>query len=1393
MGSIQLINDKEYNCQKYCLQLEDDSRVMRVVCDLCVDCFPEKYEIEFYTDEIGNKIESPLSIENAIPCLLEAINVLYDNTNTASILTINATNVQHAIEQIDATTSNLEAVSHNPLTLNADDPTQQSLILNNQELTIKQATPSTDGVMSSEDKTKIDSIESGSTGDQLANEVPYNNSTSGLSAVDVQEAIDETEARVEISEGNITSLQSDLSDHVSSVTAHPSQNITYSNAGLVSTNVKDAIDEIKSIFDDSDIHDHVTLNASDTTQETITLNNQEVTVNLATQSTDGVMSAEDKLKLDNVANNANNYVHPNHTGDILSTGDGATVISSNSVGNTKLSDMLQSTVKGRASNTGLGDPQDLNAVQLREIINVEDGAQVNIVNSVAGKVGAVTLDTNDVAESSNLYFTENRVINSQIDGFVSTQGAIISTDSILTAIGKLDGNISAINSSEDDLSNNDTDDLSEGSVNLYYTETRVTNNSSVLANTAKVSADGSVTTHSDVTDAGSGIIISNDERSKLAGIENGATADQTGSEIKSLYESEPDTNAFTDAEKTKLSNALTNTVIDDDTFTTATPTSLASSQSIKAYVDAQIISVNEADEVIFDPTTSSINDATVNVQAAIVETVGRLDTAESSIITLQGSSHDAVTVTDSSEIDFTLTGQDITASLVTGSIDVLKLDSGVQTSLSLADSALQSFIETDPVFTASQAFNIDATDITNLSNLSGTNTGDQDLSGYVETTDINTLAELNAIITDATLIDTTDSRLSDARTPLAHTHVSADITDIQATISANSSVTANTAKVSADGSVSTHSDVDVAGATNGQVLTFNSTSGNWEPTAPGAAPVDSVNTQTGVVVLDADDIDDTSTAHKFVTAGDVTTLSNTSGTNTGDETLSSIQTKRPLKTVEGQSLEGSGDINLTASDVGLGNVDNTSDANKPISTATQTALDDKADLVAGKVPASQLPSFVDDVIEAANFASLPVGETGKIYITLDDNKTYRWTGSVYVEVGSNDVNSVNGETGIVVLTTGDIAEDTNKNYVTDADLTTLSNTSGINTGDQDLSGYSLTTHTHTASDITDFDTEVSNNASVTANTAKISNATHTGDVTGDSVLTIANDAVTNTKSADMAQNTIKGRISTGSGDPEDLTATQIRTIINVEDGATADQTSIVGITGTKVEYNTSVTDGNFMYIGDAPTSHTHVEADITLSDNTTNDVSTLKHGFMSKLPGTTTVFYRGDGTFAAPAATTVANAYVIQAFTDTTYNLVHNLGSYPVVQVLDSTGAVVIPLSIVNNTANDLTVTFTTTGTYTIIATLGSPQLQAYVSTAVDYSALVTDRIIEVTGENKTVTLPTANVSNVGYVYIIDNSSVGTTSVVGQGGELIQGQATQSVPPSSSMSIYANGTAWRII
>lgn len=56
----------------------------------------------------------------------------------------------------------------------------------------------------------------------------------------------------------------------------------------------------------------------------------------------------------------------------------------------------------------------------------------------------------------------------------------------------------------------------------------------------------------------------------------------------------------------------------------------------------------------------------------------------------------------------------------------------------------------------------------------------------------------------------------------------------------------------------------------------------------------------------------------------------------------------------------------------------------------------------GKVPSSQLPSYVDDVLEYADLAHFPAtGETGKIYIADDTNKTYRWSGSGFVEISES--------------------------------------------------------------------------------------------------------------------------------------------------------------------------------------------------------------------------------------------------------------------------------------------------------------------------------------------------------------------------------------------------------
>jgi hypothetical protein len=209
--------------------------------------------------------------------------------------------------------------------------------------------------------------------------------------------------------------------------------------------------------------------------------------------------------------------------------------------------------------------------------------------------------------------------------------------------------------------------------------------------------------------------------------------------------------------------------------------------------------------------------------------------------------------------------------------------------------------------------------------------------------------------------------------------------------------------------------------------------------ASDAAPVQSVSGRIGDITLTKQDVgltnvDNTSDLDKPISAltQSALDLKYDASNPAGYITLAQVQ-EGAVASVNGKT----GTVVLDKTDIGLENVDNTTDLDKPISTATQTALNLKIDSSregqpegiatldeAGKVPATQLPSYVDDVLEFADFASLPTeGETGKIYVTIDNSKCFRWSGSTYVEVSPSEVNSVNGKTGVVTLDKEDIGLD----------------------------------------------------------------------------------------------------------------------------------------------------------------------------------------------------------------------------------------------------------------------------------------------------------------------------------------------------------------------------------
>ena len=105
----------------------------------------------------------------------------------------------------------------------------------------------------------------------------------------------------------------------------------------------------------------------------------------------------------------------------------------------------------------------------------------------------------------------------------------------------------------------------------------------------------------------------------------------------------------------------------------------------------------------------------------------------------------------------------------------------------------------------------------------------------------------------------------------------------------------------------------------------------------------------------------------------------------------------------------------------------------------------------GQVPSTQLPSYVDDVLEYLNVAAFPAtGETGKIYVETTGNTTYRWSGTGYIKITSGEVSSVAGKTGVVTLTKADVGlpnvdntADSTKSVASAAKLTTARTIGGI--------------------------------------------------------------------------------------------------------------------------------------------------------------------------------------------------------------------------------------------------------------------------------------------------------------------------------------------------------------
>lgn len=395
---------------------------------------------------------------------------------------------------------------------------------------------------------------------------------------------------------------------------------------------------------------------------------------------------------------------------------------------------------------------------------------------------------------------------------------------------------------------------------------------------------------------------------------------------------------------------------------------------------------------------------------------------------------------------------------------------------------------------------INAAEITKLANQSGTNTGDQDLSSYATNSNLALKANDNAVVHLTGEEIVTGPKTFDVSSNAYGVKVNNSLTGVGIN-SLNSSNgigirSANSSIGFGISSVNTSSGIGIGSynSSTGKALVLNSS-----PAATGIpfsiqknnadqltinnnGEIKQFGSTSGDVTLKASSVAGVATILTLpATTGTVALLSDITGTNsstnTGDETTATIQSKRPLKTIENQSLEGTGNIDLTKTDVGLSNIDNTTDLLKPISTATQTALNLKVNtsLVgansgvasldsSGKVPLSQIN---DALLGSVNYKGTYNASTNSPALPLASNKGFYYVvstagtqqgmnfvpgdwiisdGTAWGKVDNNNaVTSVNGLVGSVLLSTANITDTTNKRYQTDAQQANNDATSSVQT------------------------------------------------------------------------------------------------------------------------------------------------------------------------------------------------------------------------------------------------------------------------------------------------------------------------------------------------------------
>ena len=445
------------------------------------------------------------------------------------------------------------------------------------------------------------------------------------------------------------------------------------------------------------------------------------------------------------------------------------------------------------------------------------------IDTVNGQTGDVVLDTDDISEgTTNLYYTESRVsantsvaantaktgITIQQASDIETNNAKISFDS--TSSTKLAGietgaqvnTVNSVNSQIGTISL-DTDDVSEGTTNLYYTNTRVAANSAVAANTAKNSypsadstklasiesgAEVNVQSNWNETDTNSDSFILNKPTIPTAAVDSVNT--QTGNVVLDTDDIAEGTSNlyFTDSRVSANTNVTANTA---KVGITTQQSSDITANNAKVGITTQQASDITTNNSKVGITTTQADAITANTAKVGITTDQSnaivSNTAKVGITTQQA----ADIVTNNSKVGITTTqANEITANTSKVGITTQQASDITTNNAKVGITTQQaSDITTNNAkvgITTTQANNI----TTNNAKISFDSTSSTKLAGIEEGAEVNTVDSVNGQ-TGAVSLSTTN--VSEG-TNLYYT---------DARVTANSSVTANTAKISYNATDST--------------------------------------------------------------------------------------------------------------------------------------------------------------------------------------------------------------------------------------------------------------------------------------------------------------------------------------------------------------------------------------------------------------------------------------------------------------------------------------------------------------------------------------------------------------------------------------------------------------